>query len=118
MRGRATRGLTARACGGRLPIENDFQYRSVAGAGPAPMGDVIPLIALRPGQRARLAPPGEGEAIPRRLQDLGFVPDTPIAVVRRAPLGDPVELELRGYRLCLRLAQVTGLRVRLEGAAS
>mgnify|MGYP003729942979 CR=1 FL=1 len=36
-------------------------------------------------------------------------------MVRRAPLGDPVELELRGYRLCLRLAQLGGLRVALAG---
>ena len=87
---------------------------------PAPSRDAmrptIPLTELRPGQRARLVPPADGAAIPRRLEDLGFVPETPIALVRRAPLGDPVELELRGYRLCLRLEQLTALRVRLEDA--
>ena len=40
--------------------------------------------------------------IGRRLLDLGFAPDTPIQVLRRAPLGDPVSYELRGMRLCLR----------------
>lgn len=60
-----------------------------------------------------MATPLPGETIARRLQDLGFVPDTPLEVVRRAPLGDPVEIEIRGYRLCLRLAQLVGLRVRV-----
>jgi Fe2+ transport system protein FeoA len=74
----------------------------------------IPLVQVRPGQRGRLAPPRAGEAIPSRLQDLGFVPGTELEVVRRAPLGDPVEIELRGYRLCLRLDQLAMLRVELE----
>ena len=46
------------------------------------------------------------ERIPPRLRDLGFVPGTPIHVLRSAPLGDPVEVELRGYRLCLRRADL------------
>lgn len=78
------------------------------------MTPIIPLRDLLPGRRARLVAPRDGEVIGRRLQDLGFVPDTPLEVVRRAPLGDPVEIEIRGYRLCLRLAQLTGLRVRVE----
>jgi Fe2+ transport system protein FeoA len=79
-----------------------------------PPGPTIPLTALPPGRRARLAAPSAGEEMPRRLQDLGFVPDTELQVVRRAPLGDPVEIEIRGYRLCLRLAQLRGLRVHVE----
>lgn len=75
----------------------------------------IPLAALRPGQRGRLAASEPGVETPRRLQDLGFVPDTVLAVVRRAPFGDPVEIELRGYRLCLRVAQLAGLRVHVDG---
>jgi Fe2+ transport system protein FeoA len=33
-------------------------------------------------------------------------------VLRRAPLGDPVEYELRGYRLCLRRTEAMRIRVR------
>ena len=82
------------------------------------MTPIIPLRDLVPGQRARLVAPEAGEVIGRRLEDLGFVPDTTLEVVRRAPLGDPVEIEIRGYRLCLRLAQLAGLRVRLEEPSS
>ena len=81
-----------------------------------PMTPTIPLSELLPGQRARLVSPPDGQLIGRRLQDLGFVPGTLLEVVRRAPLGDPVEIEIRGYRLCLRLEQLSDLRVRLEAA--
>ncbi|HEY8516753.1 MAG TPA: ferrous iron transport protein A [Candidatus Binatia bacterium] len=71
----------------------------------------LPLNELAPGQPARLVAPLPGDEIPQRLQDLGFVPGTPLVVRRRAPLGDPVEIEIRGYRLCLRTQQLAGLRV-------
>ncbi len=37
-----------------------------------------------------------------RLQEMGLVEGTEFIVVKVAPLGDPVEISLRGYRLCLR----------------
>ena len=76
-----------------------------------------PLIDLSPGESARLAAPDGGAAIPRRLLDLGFVPGTLLTVVRFAPMGDPVEIELRGFRVCLRRGQLGALRVDAgEGA--
>lgn len=78
-----------------------------------------PLISLPPDQPATLCAPEAGREIPRRLQDLGFVPGTPLVIRRRAPLGDPVEIEIRGYRLCLRLAQLDTLRVEpLDGSGA
>jgi Fe2+ transport system protein FeoA len=44
---------------------------------------------------------GEG-ALRRRLMEMGLLPGTPIEVVRVAPLGDPIEVRLRGYSLSLR----------------
>jgi ferrous iron transport protein A len=79
-------------------------------------GAGIPLSELPVGTRARLCAPAAGSEISRRLGDLGFVPGTVLSVVRRAPLGDPVELDLRGYRLCLRLEQLAGLRVEPDPA--
>ncbi len=80
------------------------------GAGPNREAS-IPLLALAVGITARIAEPDRSGAIPTRLEDLGFVPGTLLRVVRRAPFGDPIEVEIRGYRLCLRAEQVTGLRV-------
>ena len=73
--------------------------------------EAIPLADLPPGRRARVCAPLSGRAIPGRLQDLGFVPGTWLEVRRRAPLGDPVEIEVRGYRLCLRTEQLDAVRV-------
>ena len=58
------------------------------------------------------------DATPARLQELGFVEGTTVTLVRTGPLGDPVELELRGYRICLRRSDLAGLEVQLcrEGA--
>lgn len=44
---------------------------------------------------------GQGAAR-RRLLDFGVLPGTVVEIIRAAPLGDPVELRLRGYTLTLR----------------
>ncbi len=38
----------------------------------------------------------------KRLFELGLTPGTPIRVIREAPLGDPIEIEIKGYSLALR----------------
>ena len=86
----------------------------LAAAGPdAERGARGPTLAeLAPGTRAVIeAVDGDGP-VGRRLLDLGFVPGTRVTVVRRAPLGDPLEFELRGTRLCLRRAEAARVRVR------
>jgi ferrous iron transport protein A len=65
----------------------------------------VPLSTLPPGSSARIASVDLASPAGQRLADLGFLPHTEIRVVRRAPLGDPVAYELRGYRLCLRRAE-------------
>ncbi|MCQ2069969.1 MAG: ferrous iron transport protein A [archaeon] len=44
---------------------------------------------------------GEGQ-LRKRIMDLGLTKGTEIKIVRIAPLGDPIEIELRGYRLTVR----------------
>ena len=77
----------------------------------APQPAPTSLADLEPGAGARVAAVEEGSPIGRRLLDLGFVPGTEVRVVRRAPLGDPVEYELRGTRLCLRRSEARRIRV-------
>jgi ferrous iron transport protein A len=77
-----------------------------------PVAAAVALADLEPGSDARVEAVDPGSAIGRRLLDLGFVPGTGVRVVRRAPLGDPVEYELRGYRLCLRRSEALRIRVR------
>jgi ferrous iron transport protein A len=75
------------------------------------------LAELLPGARGRLCAHPPIGSIPQRLEEFGFVPGTALEVVRHAPLGDPVEIEIRGYRICLRRAELTGLCVVPADAA-
>ena len=72
----------------------------------------VELASLRPGEVGVVTGIDADPAIGRRLLDLGFVPETPVRVVRRAPLGDPVSYELRGYRICLRRRDAAHVLVR------
>jgi ferrous iron transport protein A len=74
-----------------------------------PNGTCVALAELPPGSRARVCEHAGREPLPARLVDLGFVPGTPVAVIRRAPLGDPLEVEIRGYRLCLRRSEAAAV---------
>jgi ferrous iron transport protein A len=67
------------------------------------------LADLRPGQRARICAHPPRGSVPARLTELGFIPGTEVEVMRRAPLGDPIEIDLRGYRICLRREDLAGL---------
>ncbi|MDD5277291.1 MAG: FeoA family protein [Methylovulum sp.] len=46
-----------------------------------------------------------GKAYRKRLLAMGLTPGTPFSVTRFAPLGDPVEIKLRGFSLTLRKAE-------------
>jgi Fe2+ transport system protein FeoA len=75
--------------------------------------DLTPLGQLAPGdsgtvQRVRCARP-----IARRLLEMGLLPGTRVKVLRTAPFGDPVELELRGYALSIRRAEAMAIDVVL-----
>jgi ferrous iron transport protein A len=47
----------------------------------------------------------------RRLLEMGFCNGALVEVVRRAPLGDPIEFRLRGYCLCLRQEQADSITI-------
>lgn len=47
----------------------------------------------------------------KRLAEMGLVPGTEFEVIKIAPLGDPVEISLRGYRLCLRKREADFLEI-------
>ena len=50
-----------------------------------------------------------------RLMEMGLMPGTPIEMVRRAPLGDPLEIRLRGYLLSLRKSEASGVCLVADG---
>ena len=70
------------------------------------------LADLPPAGRAVVTGVESDAPLGRRLRDLGFVPGTEVRVLRRAPLGDPLAVELRGYQICLRRRDARRIRVR------
>jgi Fe2+ transport system protein FeoA len=74
----------------------------------------VALAELPPGVRARVCSHPAPRPLPARLADLGFVAGTPLVVIRAAPLRDPVEIELRGYRICLRREDLLSVCVTPE----
>ena len=51
-----------------------------------------------------------------RLLDMGIIPKTKVSVMKIAPMGDPIEIHVRGYELTLRMEDAKNIDVRVEGA--
>lgn len=67
------------------------------------------LNDLAVGSSARLLQVGGRRAFRRRLMELGLLPGTSVRVVRRVPVGDLVELEVRGCHVSLRRSEAQHL---------
>lgn len=74
------------------------------------------LDRLGVGQSAVIAAVGGEGALRCRLLDMGLIPGTEVAVRKIAPMGDPMELRLRGYELTLRLDDAK--KIELEESRS
>lgn len=61
------------------------------------------LADLKPGQSGIVASVGGEDALHRHLLDMGITPGVKVLLQKTAPMGDPVEIHLRGYALTLRL---------------
>lgn len=73
------------------------------------------LDQLPVGSRALVRAIAGDDEVSLRLLEMGLTPGVEIAVVGTAPLGDPLELELRGYRLSVRRSEAARVEIeRLE----
>lgn len=84
----------------------------------APVGRVdttslstIQLNSLAIGQGGRVVGVSAERELKRRLLEMGFCNGAHVRVIRRAPLGDPVEFRIRGYHLSLRADQARHIRI-------
>ncbi len=68
--------------------------------------DKLPL-----GQQAIIQTVGGEGILRRRLLDMGLTPRTRVMVRKRAPLGDPLEIFLRGYELTLRAEEAAKIEI-------
>lgn len=78
------------------------------------MAAPIALSALAIGASAIVREfPKSGHAF-IRLREMGVLPGTRITLVRTAPMGDPIEIKVRGYSLTLRKTEAEHVLVEIE----
>jgi len=81
-------------------------------------GSRLTLADLGPGQSAAIQGYAPGSTAYRsKLLALGLTPGTSLRVVKVAPLGDPMEVEVRGFKLSLRKNEARVLILRREQSA-
>lgn len=71
------------------------------------------LDELQVGKDAVIQSVGGEGALRRHFLDMGLIPGTEVTLMKVAPMGDPVELRIRGYELTLRKADQQELRYRI-----
>ncbi len=69
------------------------------------------LDRFEPGTQVQVLNVTGALPIRRRLLEMGLCPGVAVDVIRRAPLGDPLEVRVRGYLLSLRLDQAAQVSV-------
>ena len=69
------------------------------------------LKELGIGQSAMICKVGGEGALRQHFLDMGMIPGAEITVVKFAPMGDPMELQIHGYELTLRLAEADQIEV-------
>ncbi len=66
---------------------------------------------MKVGQCARVTAILGMDEISVRLLEMGLIPGTELSIIGTAPLGDPLELDLRGYRLSIRKREAARVTV-------
>ena len=73
------------------------------------------LAKLRPGEKARITNIGAVGPLRRRLMDMGILVGEEVKVEKIAPLGDPIEITVKNYKLSLRKREAEGIAVEVTG---
>lgn len=76
--------------------------------------NIVPLSSLVPGQKGTILRVGGTGPVRRRYMEMGFVKGEVVLVKRLAPLGDPIEYQIKGYRVSLRQTDAARIEVALS----
>ncbi len=77
-------------------------------------GQLASLGKLAIGATARVVSISGARSIAKRLMEMGVVPGAPVRMIKAAPLGDPIEVRVRGYHLALRRSEANTITVELK----
>ena len=69
------------------------------------------LKELKAGESARILSVGGEGALRQHFLDMGVIPGAEMTVIKFAPMGDPMELQVHGYELTLRLADADQIEI-------
>ncbi len=69
------------------------------------------LDELKPGEVAQIVAVEGKDAISTRLLEMGLIEGTEISCIGKAPLGDPLEFEVCGYRISLRSSEARRVQI-------
>jgi Fe2+ transport system protein FeoA len=69
----------------------------------------IPLSQLKVGQTGTVEEVRDQGFLSQRLLEMGIIRGTTIEVIRFAPMGDPIDIKIRGYHLSLRREEAEGI---------
>jgi len=75
------------------------------------LGFVRTLNQLKPGESAVIKKVGGKGTLRLRLLDMGLIPRTKVTLQKIAPMGDPVEILVRGYELTLRIDDAKNIQI-------
>lgn len=70
------------------------------------------LDELKPGESGVIVSVGGDGPLRCRLLDMGLIPRTRVTLRKRAPMGDPIEIRVRGYELTLRVEDAKKIEVQ------
>jgi ferrous iron transport protein A len=73
------------------------------------------LDEMKPGHGGIITVVGGEGVLRRRLLDMGLTPKTRVMVRKVAPMGDPIEIRLRGYELTIRREEAAKIQVLPDG---
>jgi Fe2+ transport system protein FeoA len=76
--------------------------------------EIKPLSDLKPQDKGKIKKiAGEGN-LRRKFLDMGITPGSGFEVVKLAPLGDPIDIKIRGYHLSLRKEEARQIQVEVD----
>ncbi|MFO0751818.1 MAG: ferrous iron transport protein A [Thermodesulfovibrionales bacterium] len=72
------------------------------------------LAGMKPGERGRITKIEVSGPLKRRLMDMGVLVGEEVKVEKVAPLGDPIEVTIKSYKLSLRKKEAEGIAMEVE----
>lgn len=78
------------------------------------MGGQKSLNELKPGQSGIIQKVAGQGVLKKKFLDMGIIPGSPFEIIKVAPLGDPVDIKIKGYHLSLRREEAKDIFVRIS----